>query len=49
MDGVLLYGDQAIPGAKEFIERLRKKDYKFLVLTNNSRYTPSDLQHRMND
>ena len=49
MDGVLLYGDQAIPGAKEFIERLREKDYKFLVLTNNSRYTPSDLQHRMND
>ena len=25
MDGVLLYGDQAIPGAKEFIERLRKR------------------------
>ncbi len=49
MDGVLLYGDQAIPGAKEFIERLREKDYKFLILTNNSRYTPSDLQHRMND
>jgi len=49
MDGVLLYGDQAIPGAKEFIERLREKDYKFLILTNNSRYTPSSLQHRMND
>ncbi len=49
MDGVLLYGDQAIPGAKEFIERLKEKDYKFLILTNNSRYTPSDLQHRMNN
>lgn len=47
MDGVLLYGDRALPGAKEFIERLQKKDYKFLILTNNSRYTPFDLQHRM--
>lgn len=47
MDGVLLYGDQAIPGAKEFLERLQKNGYKFLILTNNSRYTPLDLQHRM--
>ncbi len=47
MDGVLLYGDRAIPGAKEFIERLRENGNKFLILTNNSRYTPRDLQHRM--
>jgi len=47
MDGVLLYGDRAIPGAKEFLERLQSNGYKFLVLTNNSRYTPLDLQHRM--
>lgn len=47
MDGVLVYGDQAIPGAREFIEKLREKEYKFLVLTNNSQYTPFDLQHRM--
>jgi NagD protein len=47
MDGVLVYGDRAIPGAREFIEKLREKEYKFLVLTNNSQYTPFDLQHRM--
>jgi NagD protein len=47
MDGVLLRGERAIPGAKEFIERLKEKGYKFLVLTNNSRYTPWDLKHRM--
>ncbi|MGC8779218.1 MAG: TIGR01457 family HAD-type hydrolase, partial [Candidatus Caldatribacteriaceae bacterium] len=47
MDGVLLYGERAIPGAKEFLGRLQSSGYKFLVLTNNSRYTPRDLQHRM--
>ncbi|WP_438317833.1 HAD-IIA family hydrolase [Candidatus Caldatribacterium sp. SIUC1] len=47
MDGVLLFGERAIPGAREFIESLRAGGYKFLILTNNSRYTPSDLMHRM--
>ncbi len=47
MDGVLLFGERAIPGAREFIERLKAGGYKFLVLTNNSRFTPFDLQHRM--
>jgi NagD protein len=47
MDGVLMHGDIAIPGAPEFIRRLRDGGHKFLVLTNNSRYTPIDLQHRL--
>ena len=47
MDGVLVHGDSVIPGAPEFIERLKKNGNKFLVLTNNSRYTPQDLHHRL--
>jgi NagD protein len=48
MDGVLVHGERALPGAAEFIRRLQIGGYKFLILTNNSRYTPLDLQHRLN-
>ncbi len=47
MDGVLVRGTQLIPGADEFISRLRQRDIPFLVLTNNSLYTPRDLQVRL--
>lgn len=47
MDGVLISGDRMIPGADKFIARLREKKAKFLVLTNNSRYTPRDLSHNL--
>ena len=47
MDGVLVHGDTPVPGACEFIRRLRDGGHKFLILTNNSRYTPVDLQHRL--
>jgi NagD protein len=47
MDGVLVHEDQAIPGAEEFIARLRDLDKPFLVLTNNSIYTPRDLAARL--
>lgn len=46
MDGVLVHGKTPIPGAIDFIARLRAKKIKFLVLTNNSLYTPGDLAHR---
>lgn len=48
MDGVLVHGERPIPGAGDFIKRLKDGGHKFLILTNNSRYTPSDLQHRLN-
>lgn len=48
MDGVLVHGERPIPGAAEFIQKLIDNGHKFLILTNNSRYTPSDLQHRLN-
>jgi len=47
MDGVLVSGQVPIPGAVEFINRLRKRERPFLVLTNNSLYTPGDLAHRL--
>jgi NagD protein len=47
MDGVLVFGSQVIPGANEFIRRLEVAGSKFLVLTNNSLYTPRDLFVRL--
>jgi NagD protein len=47
MDGVLVKGNTMIPGADQFINRLRTADAKFLVLTNNSRYSPRDLAHNL--
>ncbi len=47
MDGVLVHGAAALPGAVEFIQRLIEGEHKYLILTNNSRYPPLDLQHRL--
>ncbi len=47
MDGVILRGRTLIPGAVEFVQRLRAKDIPFLILTNNSQYTQRDLQVRL--
>jgi NagD protein len=47
MDGVLVFGSRPIPGANEFIGRLQQAGRKFLVLTNNSLYTPRDLHARL--
>jgi len=47
MDGVLIHGNKMIPGADEFIQRLKKKGKKFLVTTNNPSFTPGDLAHRL--
>lgn len=47
MDGVLVRGRTAIPGAQEFIDRLNALGLEYLVLTNNPMYTPRDLAHRL--
>lgn len=47
MDGVIVRGNEMVPGADEFIERLHRRSIKFLILTNNPMYTPGDLQHRL--
>jgi 5'-nucleotidase len=47
MDGVLVHEENAIPGADRFVARLRELGTPFLVLTNNSIYTPRDLAARL--
>jgi NagD protein len=47
MDGVLVYEEDLIPGADEFIKRLRDSGKKFLIFTNNSIFSTLDLQARL--
>jgi NagD protein len=47
MDGVLLREDQLVPGADAFIRQLQAAGNPYLVLTNNSIYTPRDLSARL--
>jgi NagD protein len=47
MDGVLVHEGLPVPGAPEFVARLRASGKPFLVLTNNSIYTPRDLHARL--
>jgi NagD protein len=44
---VLVHEQTAIPGADRFLARLRELGMPFLVLTNNSMYTPRDLAARL--
>ncbi|MDR0334685.1 MAG: HAD-IIA family hydrolase [Methanomassiliicoccaceae archaeon] len=45
MDGTVYKGDAVIPGAPEFVERLKAKKIPFVFLTNNS---ASDRKHYYN-
>jgi NagD protein len=47
MDGVLVHEEVPIPGAVEFVEALKASGLRFLVLTNNSIFTPRDLRARL--
>ncbi|MCW2812736.1 MAG: HAD-superfamily hydrolase, subfamily [Nocardioides sp.] len=47
MDGVLVHEEVPIPGATDFIAALQATGRRFLVLTNNSIYTPRDLRARL--
>jgi NagD protein len=47
MDGVLVHEGRPVPGAREFLSRLTDAGRRFLVLTNNSNYTPGDLHVRL--
>jgi NagD protein len=47
MDGVLVHEERLIPGADQFVKRLQQTGHRFLVLTNNSIYTPRDLAARL--
>jgi NagD protein len=47
MDGVLVHEGRALPGAGEVIKQWKEEGLRFLVLTNNSIYTPRDLAARL--
>src|SRR4051812_30638461 len=47
MDGVLVHEGVPVPGAPQFVNRMKKSGKPFLILTNNSIYTPRDLQARL--
>ena len=47
MDGVIYHGNRILPGVREFIDWLQKEEKQFLFLTNNSGYTPRELQQKL--
>src|ERR1700742_1699111 len=47
MDGVLVREEEAGPGPADFLARLEERGRRFLVLTNNSIFTPRDLAARL--
>ena len=47
MDGVLVHENQPLPGASALLEQWRDEGKPFLVLTNNSIFTPRDLSARL--
>lgn len=47
MDGVLVHEGHVLPGAAELISKWQNENTPFLVLTNNSIYTPRDLSARL--
>lgn len=47
MDGVLVHENRPIPGAAELLEQWRTEGKPYLVLTNNSIFTPRDLSARL--
>ncbi len=47
MDGVIYHGNRVLPGVREFIDWLHTEKKEFLFLTNNSGYTPLELQQKL--
>ena len=47
MDGVIYHGNQILPGVTEFIQWLHDENKQYLFLTNNSSYTPRELQQKL--
>ena len=47
MDGVIYHGNKILPGVAEFISWLKSEKKEYLFLTNNSGYTPRELQQKL--
>ena len=46
MDGVIYHGNRILPGVADFIQWLHEENKEYLFLTNNSGYTPRELQQK---
>lgn len=47
MDGVIYHGNKILPNVAEFIQWLQEEKKQFLFLTNNSGYTPRELNQKL--
>ena len=47
MDGVIYHGNKILPGVAEFIQWLHDENKEYLFLTNNSGYTPRELNQKL--
>jgi NagD protein len=47
MDGVLVHENRPVPGAAELLQQWQDQNAPYLVLTNNSIFTPRDLSARL--
>lgn len=47
MDGVIYHGNKILPGVAEFIGWLKEEKKEYLFLTNNSGYTPRELNQKL--
>jgi NagD protein len=47
MDGVIYHGPKILPGAKEFVDWLKKENKHYLFLTNSSERTAMELKQRL--
>ncbi len=47
LDGVLYRGDEAVPGARETLEELRRRGARLVFLTNNSSRTPEQVASKL--
>ena len=47
MDGVIYHGNIVLPGVREFIDWLHENNKEYLFLTNNSGYTPKELNQKL--
>ena len=47
MDGVIYHGNRILPGVAEFIQWLHEEEKEYLFLTNNSGYTPRELNQKL--
>ena len=47
MDGVIYHGNHILPGVREFIKWMQDEKKEYLFLTNNSGYTPKELNQKL--